>query len=622
MASTLQDVKTFLSEKALRFRETDTHFQMNCFLCGDTRERLYVSKEETKSNNKTYEIGSWKCFHCDNCGTKLSTFKYAYDHRNTIVTKDKIEKTEQEEKCRIKPTFHLQFHKSIFNTKKNGVAKYCVKERGISKDAIKHFKLGHRAIFLNKDGEKYNAGPHLAIPYIKDDKCVNVKYRSLDPEAKKFKWRREKGGISALFNDSAIDNLDYDHIYIAESELDCISLWEMGVENVIGLTVGAEGFKQPWYDRLLRFKKIYLVLDNDAAGQKGAKSLAKRLGMGRCYNVILPDDVKDPNDLLLKHDLQYFYGVVDKAQRFDVDKARTVTQLMDSMYEKRITNADQLDDDFYDTKWPKVNKVLGKIRPGYLFVLAGKPKSGKTTVALNLMKYWGEKKIHTAIYSCEMRDERLAEKWTTMVTPNLQSIDDITAMQIKLAKYHLPSEHMHTFYPTESSDLEIDGVVENCEELVQRYGLEILIIDNLHYLCRGDDENTLVSIATQKLKLMAERLDIVIVVVTHPRKTNNNKQLKVDDLKGSSSIFQDADLVWLMHRPYNDDDMTADDAKSGAVEGSMSPKTEISVTGRFTEGGKTFLAFNGERSLFLDRGPLYNQIAKEMGQKKRKRRGI
>ena len=182
---------------------------------------------------------------------------------------------------------------------------------------------------------------------------------------------------------------------------------------------------------------------------------------------------------------------------------------------------------------------------------------------------------------------------------------------------------MHTYEPKNAPDLTIEGTVENCEAMIQRYGLEIIIIDNLHYLCRGDNENELVSQATQQFKLMAERNDVVVILITHPRKTNNNRQLKTDDLKGSSSIFQDADLLWLMHRPAIDGDLNPEDAeKGGSDDAALSPRTEILITGRWTDGGKTFLAFNGARSLFLDRGPLYNQVAKELGQtKKRKRRG-
>ena len=264
---------------------------------------------------------------------------------------------------------------------------------------------------------------------------------------------------------------------------------------------------------------------------------------------------------------------------------------------------------------------MGSLKPGYLKVLSGKPKSGKTTLALNLADYWGGQKINVGFYSCEMREERLGEKLIQMKIPNLPKIEEVTPLQVKEAELKVPLDYVHFYYP-KPGDLELERVVEKIREMVQRYGIKLFFFDNLHFLCRGEREKEMVDMATQAFKLLAEDLDIVFILITHPRKTNHNKQLKTDDLKGAGSIFQDADLVWLMHRPFNDGDMTPDEVKTGASDGSMSPRAEIALTGRWTDGGKTFLAFNGERGLFKEKGLLYNEIAREFGKKKGKKRGL
>ena len=607
----MSEIKKFLEDKKLKFRETETHFQLDCFLCTDTRDRLGIDKESH----------AWHCFNCHSKGSKLSTLTYAHNKKNTFKTKDKIESTQREKKCTIKKNIHVRMYKRIFKTKENGVAKYLINKRGLSKEAIKHFKLGVRSIFKNKDGDDYDAGEHLVIPYLKDGRCVNLKYRSIDPETdKKFKWRREKGGISALLNDEIIDDLDYDEIYIVESELDAISLWQLGIKNVVGLTTGAEGFQQPWFDRLERFKKIILVMDNDIAGQDGAVKLAKRLGLGRCHNVILPDDVKDPNDFLLKYDLRQFEKIVNKAQQFAVEDVVSLRNIMNNIYNKRFIE-DNEEVKGYTTPWRKVNKVLGPLKPGYLKVIAGKPKSGKSTVGLNLMRHWANNNIPVGMYSCEMRTDRLGEKFVQMEIPDLPNIEEITPLQVREAQYKLPLDYLHFYYP-KPGDLTIEKVAAKIVEMVSRYGLKIFIFDNLHFLCRGENERALVDEATQTFKLLAEALDIVFILIAHPKKTGHNKQLKTDDLKGSGAIFQDADVVWLMHRPFVDNDMTPDEVKSGSTEGAMTARTEISITGRWTEGGKTFLAFNGSRALFKDKGELYNEIAKELGKKKKTKKGM
>jgi len=602
----MEDIKKFLSSKKLKYRETDDHIQLDCFICTDTKGRLGIHRTS----------GAWHCFNCEACGKKLSSLEYAYNNKSKIVSKDRIVKTEKEQSCKIKPKFHIRFFKSILKTRENSVAKYLINERKLTKESIKYFKLGHRSEFRS-DGQNYDAGEHLAIPYIKDGKCVNMKYRALNPSEKKFKWRREKGGISCLYNDAIIDDLDYKEIFITESEIDCISLWVLGVKNVIGLTTGASGFSHSWRDRLLRYERIYLVLDNDIPGQEGAKKLANRLGMGRCYNVLLPEDTKDPNDFLKKYNLDNFESITAKSKQFEVPDVESLREVMDNIYRKRfLENNEEVIG--YTTPWKKVNDIIGGFKEGYLVVISAKPKVGKSTMALNLMEHWGKNDINVGMYSCEMRTDRIGEKLIQMKIPDLHKVEEITPIQVRESELKLPLDYMHFYYP-KPGDLELEKVCNKITEMVFRYGIKVFFFDNLHFLCRGADEKAMVDMATQAFKLLAESLNIVFFLISHPRKTNNNKQLKTDDLKGSGSIFQDADLVWLMHRPFKDGDMTPDEAKIGAAEGSMSPKTDNEITGRWTDGGRFVLAFHGDRSSFKDCGPLFNQIIKEIGKKKRKK---
>lgn len=598
-------------------------YAISCFLCTDKRQRLSVNKE----------TGRWNCLNCTAGGKKFSNLEWAFKNRTKVKNNDTIEKTEQELKCKIPPNFHKQFYKEIFNTKDNDCAKYLMKERGFSQDAIKHFELGFRWEFASRRGT-YDAGDHLVIPYIKEGKCVNVKYRKLKPESKKDKWRREEGGVSALYNDAVIDNFDYNEIIIAESELDAISIWEMGYKNVIGLTTGANGFKNKpeWVDRLERFDKIYLVLDADQAGQDGARNLATMLGLGRCLNVLLPEDANDPNDFLLhkNYSVNDFTDLLGHGTKFEVRNTKSLRQHHKKFHHEKFVTKERAKSSKYDTPWKPVNRVLGPLNDGYLFVLGGKPKAGKTSIAMDMMKHWAKKGHNAGIYSCEMRGERLHDKWLMSEPHRYKSksgIDDIDELAFYRSCLRLPSNNLHMFNPTIQSDLLIDGVIENSEAMVKRYGLKILVVDNLHYLCRGGDENAMVSEATQKLKLLAERLDIMVVLIVHPRKTNTNKQLKPEELKGSSSIIQDADVIWLQYRPFQNDDMKEDEIKTGyAKHDPMSFKTDISITGRFTEGGRTFLYFSGAYSTFKCDGIGYESILSEFGsggkKQKRKKRGL
>jgi replicative DNA helicase len=755
----LKDIKKFLDTKGIAFRQDTNNVQLDCMFCSDTKARLGINTD----------TGAWNCFNCSRSAKKLSSLEYAWNHKDDIKS-DKD--NEENKKCNIKKDFHRAHYRKIFKTKEYDSARYVVKHRGLSKEVIKHFQLGSNSKFRNKEGGLYDGGEHLAIPYLVDGKCVNVKYRNLDPDSDR-KWQREPGGISSLYNQDVINNLDYDWIVISESEIDTMSLWHLGIKNVVGLTIGAKGFKQDWYDKLKRFKRVYLVLDNDEAGREGSEKIARRLGLGKCYNISLPDDVKDPNDYIQKYDIEHFKKLLKASTKFSVRGARSLRNMMENSIQKKFYAEKEDDKEFFDTPWRKVNGILGPLRPGHLFILCGKPKcfkwdtkvvdpktglpttieeavnnkqksiasynektkqleirkitawtysginkcfrlktasgylditadhyvltpcgmkklceikvgdliasprhhpesnsklfytagivfsevesikgignqrcydlevdgnhnfvannmvasnSGKSSICLNLMDYWGKKKINVGMYSCEMNEVSIADKFTMMKVLTAKDIESITQTQVHAAMAKLPIDKMNFYFPERKElkgDLEsIEGVCVKIEEMVQRYGIKIFIFDNLHFLCRGENEKTLLDTATQQFKLLAEELNILIVMVAHPRKTNSNKQLTTDDMKGSSSLFQDADVVWLMFRKALDGNITPDEV-DGNTAGSMSERADISVTGRWTPGGNAFLAFDGKHSSFKDKGYKYMELVKELVKsKKRRQKGL
>ena len=95
---------------------------------------------------------------------------------------------------------------------------------------------------------------------------------------------------------------DTDKVIFTESILDALSLYEMGIKNVLPC-YGTNGFTDDHKTLLIKekVKEVELCFDRDAAGESGSKDLAQKLGiMGIKATVIkLPDAVKDANDFLV-----------------------------------------------------------------------------------------------------------------------------------------------------------------------------------------------------------------------------------------------------------------------------------------------------------------------------------
>jgi DNA primase catalytic core len=92
----------------------------------------------------------------------------------------------------------------------------------------------------------------------------------------------------------------FDDVILTEAVLDALSLYAIGVQNVIPC-YGTGGFTADHAEALRKTRRVFLAFDNDEAGENGAKKLAATLSAQgvECHRVHLPaldGAVKDLND--------------------------------------------------------------------------------------------------------------------------------------------------------------------------------------------------------------------------------------------------------------------------------------------------------------------------------------
>lgn len=606
-------IEKILKKHKLNYRvEKDgSNVVLDCPFCGADRERFGVHKE-TKNYN---------CFKCDIRGIGLKSlnnrlFKLA---KGEIKQRKEIpEELNKKEVCKIDKTLTDKLHTKLRKTKGNKAIPYFRQARGFSNECIKHFKLGYR-VFKNKSGEKY---PYTAIPYLQDGIGVNVKYRTLTPppedEAdfkmwKKFKWRREVGGISALFNGDVITD-ETDSIFITEAEMDCMSLWSQGYKNVVSVTVGAKGFKTAWYDKLSKVKKIFLVFDNDVTGQDGAFAMAKRIGFDKCYNVVLPDTVKDLNEFFWdgnahqeRYSIDDFNELVVKAKPFELPDSHTGQDMLKEMMTDLITG-NEAELVGLQSPFDSLNEILPKVKPGHMTVVAARPKVGKTTLALFWVYCLLKAGYKVLFICCEMRPKALQQKLLQMHRKDYSNEVGITEEMILEMNVAIPNENIVYKYPNPDLLEDEKKLAEYISDCVQRYGSQVLVFDNIQFMSRSKDGKTAdkAGVASRMFKMTTELHDMHSFIISQPRKTNHNRPLDVDDLKDTSSIYQDLDHLILLHRAFEDDDSGA-----SVKKGIMSEMMDVKVVSRWGDGGTCRLWMNGERGVFKDSGPSFDRYEQD-----------
>jgi len=365
----LEDIYSSLRSRSTEYKVDNANENLilkTCPICQDTGDHFYLGIA-------TKNLGLWNCFKCRQGGSWNKLKRHIVGEEGCFI----------DTPFHAKPKINVEQGASKTVTAHNRLLSDSdtmswLYNRNIKIDSIQKYKLGVKTIEHPKSKEIIK---YLTIPFIFKEQLVDIKYRSLPPAKKSF--YRTPGGMSILYN---YDNIDHslNYIYICEGELDAISLAQEGESNIVSITVGAKSFIPEWFDLLREFKIIYLVMDNDAAGQEGAKIIANRLGRDRCYNILLPKEVdpktkkpkiKDLNDYFRYHDISDFKTLTLRATQFTIDTIYSIENVISNL-ESQFKDKGELIEGLA-TPWESLNSKMGPIARGDLIYLSGKPKTGK-----------------------------------------------------------------------------------------------------------------------------------------------------------------------------------------------------------------------------------------------------
>lgn len=556
------EVKTYLSEKGWQHKKARNQYCVKvCPFCGNENWHFFINAD----------TGAWDCKKCGSRGNLYQLKKQLGDMNGAVKSVDQL-LGKQDNLQPLDDKAYLTRHETLLNSPK--VMHYLTCERKLTEQTIKYFKLG-----LSQNGNT----TWLTIPHFVSGNLVNIKYRSLPPAEKKFK--REPDRPSILFNQDCLKD-SYTEVFITEGEMDAMSLWQAGFENVVGTTAGAGSFPPEWHVLLEKMGRIFICFDNDAPGQKGAFEVANKLGLDRCINVVLPQ--KDLNEYFTIHTKEDFIQLVLSSKPFAIPSIVSIKEAIRTLEEDNIFKPDKAG---IKTGWENVDRHVVSFAPGDLIVVSAVPKTGKTTFALNIAYHNVLVGIPCLFYCLEMRPERLLMKIITMALT--REIVDYDTRIIDAARDKVAYLPLYFGYSYKRIDLTF--VLETIRNAIKRYDIKFVVFDNLHFLVRNIKYVTQeVGLVTQSFKLLAEELEIPIMLIAQPRKTAPDEMITMQDLKDSSSIGADADQIIMLHRERIKSNEGVEE-----LEHTLKPETLVRVeASRYHPGGDTLLYFDGAKSIF------------------------
>jgi len=395
-------------------------------------------------------------------------------------------------------------------------------------------------------------------------------------------FRRDRKGVPAvLFNLACLAEplpSEDTPLIICEGEIDALSWITAGATHVVSVPDGAQreepgegdidplqdtGFAWLWghdgklLPGLRQFRKIIIATDSDKAGDVLKEELAIRLGPHRCWQIRdgYGQGCKDANDALREYGVDQLVEILGRVKPYIpvdiVDMASVVSTV---------------DRQCWEVGWPNLRDKL-KLTTPELMIVTGEPGAGKSQWAYNLMLEMARLyRMNGFVIQFEDHPSRLkkdalayAAQWSRRSQPDRPNCGDHPEEWLATRLYTVEPPAVGDDTP----EMTMDWVKDKIEAAVYQKGCKIVILDPWneieHCWDRNKTETQYTNDALRELKGWARRLNICLIIVTHPSKAVQSKditEINLYDISGSNAWNNKADHGVVLKRVEDPEDPT------------------------------------------------------------------
>lgn len=208
--------------------------------------------------------------------------------------------------------------------------------------------------------------------------------------------------------------------------------------------------------------------------------------------------------------------------------------------------------------FPDLDAMTRGFQPGTLVVLAGRPGTGKSSLAVNVAQHVASIGRTVGMFSLEMSNDELFMRQLASTAQidshRLQSgyIGDRDWRRISEAIGTIADSGMHI---DETPAIGLFQIRSRARRLKAEHGLDLIVIDYLHLMGtpeRRDNRSLELGIITSGLKALSKELKVPILLLSQlsreTEKRERDHRPRLSDLRDSGSIEQDADIVLFIYR--------------------------------------------------------------------------
>jgi len=211
------------------------------------------------------------------------------------------------------------------------------------------------------------------------------------------------------------------------------------------------------------------------------------------------------------------------------------------------------------TGFPKLDVKTKGLKPGELTIIAGRPSMGKSSLMTDMILSASKTK-NVFVFSIEMCARLLIERMlANLGNVSYSKMKDAMLYSIELKRLDVAAKELfrRNIYINDSPWITVGNIKENIKTItsVKEQVIDCVFVDYLQLMGMSNSPNNrnqdLASISANLIGL-ARHFNIPFVVLSQLNRNveyRESRRPQLCDLRDSGAIEQDADAVFLLHRP-------------------------------------------------------------------------
>lgn len=358
---------------------------------------------------------------------------------------------------------------------------------------------------------------------VEDDFSDNV-YRAIFKAAQKLYWENKEISINSL-----------------SSELENLNLIDLvgGLETITDILDDFEGVKG--FEESIKILKNKTLIRKLFAKFNELETDYKNNNFNSDYDFLNIAD-NDVNNIIKTRRMEGFLNFKEIAKQV----------------EQNIVNARKSGSNLVGTStgYSQLNNIMNGLEKGDVVVLAARPNVGKTTFGLNIALNVAENtKGSVLIYSLEMKADNLLTKLLSAKSnvPQRKIVTGkMNAEETNMVAASLDELKKLPIYVSESTNLTINDIEAKSQKFkIEHTNLKLIVIDYLgliNTVGKFESERIRIGHISHRIHNLARELEVPIILICQLKRLEKGSKPKIQDLRDSGDIEQDADKVLLLHR--------------------------------------------------------------------------